>query len=199
MNDKQWIDKRIQENIKSLVWESLNDLLIKAKKEILNVRNSNNKIILAGNGASTTIASHGALDIMNQLGVKCYCANDPNQIMAFSNDFGYEKSIERYIRLTGDENDLVILISSSGESKNILNAVKASKEKKIKVITFSGFKSSNSLRKIGDINFWVDSKNYNIVEAVHNTWLVTLCDLIVKDEQEFIGNHGRNLMPLTII
>ena len=78
-----------------------------------------------------------------------------------------------------DNNDLVILISSSGQSDNIVNAAKRAKEMGLQLITFSGFSSENPLRSIGDINFWIDSNNYNYVEMTHHIWLLSICDFII--------------------
>ena len=85
------------------------------------------------------------------------------------------KAIEIY----GDQGDQVILISSSGNSANVVNAAKTSKKKGYKVITFTGFNENNPLKSSGDLNFWVDSRAYNIVEMVHHIWLLAVCDSVI--------------------
>ena len=87
----------------------------------------------------------------------------------------FEKAIEYY----SNENDLLITISSSGSSSNVINAAKRAKELKMSVITFSGFSRDNSLREQGDINFWVNSKAYNIVEMTHHIWLLAIVDFLI--------------------
>ena len=62
----------------------------------------------------------------------------------------------------------------------MINAAKLAKGKKLKLITFTGFSSSNRLKKLGDLNFWVDSKIYNHVENIHQFWLLKLSDLAAK-------------------
>lgn len=193
MDDISFIDERFKEIIETLNTPHIKNKLIEAKKLVMIVRKNNKKIIFAGNGASTTIASHGALDFMNQLNVKCYCFNDPNMITAYSNDFGYENSISRYIKLIAEKDDLLFLISSSGESKNVCKCAISAINKECKVITFTGFKSNNSLSQLGTLNLWLNNKDYNVVECVHNIWLVSICDMIVKDEKNKIGIHGRIL------
>jgi D-sedoheptulose 7-phosphate isomerase len=74
--------------------------------------------------------------------------------------------------------DVVILISSSGESKNMINAARFTKKNKNLLITFTGFNKNNQLKNIGDVNFWVNSKIYNIVESIHQSWLLMLVDYI---------------------
>jgi D-sedoheptulose 7-phosphate isomerase len=130
---------------------------------------------------------------MNQTAIKAICANDPNMITAYSNDFGYENYLERYCKIMLTSNDILIPVSSSGESLNIINAVKYANKIGSTVIGFSGFKSDNTLKSLSDINFYVKSDVYNVVETVHNSWMATLCDYLIKDEMDTIGVHGKNL------
>jgi D-sedoheptulose 7-phosphate isomerase len=137
-----------------------------------------NKIIILGNGGSHAIASHVALDLSNVCKIKSVTFNDPAMITCFANDYGFDKSYKKFLALHLNKKDLVILISSSGESKNILNAAKFVKSKKNTIITFTGFKKNNSLKRIGDVNFWVNSNYYNIIENVHQCWLLFLVDFL---------------------
>ena len=92
---------------------------------------------------------------------------------------GLEKWIEKTIDFYADSKDVIILISSSGKSKNMLNACKAAKRKKISnIITLTGNKKNNPLSKLGKINLWVNSNIYNHIENIHQTWLLAICDLI---------------------
>ena len=77
---------------------------------------------------------------------------------------------------------MVILISSSGSSKNIINGANKALSMKLPLITFSGFSSDNLLRKLGDINFWVDSSTYNIVESIHQMWLLSVVDYLIQED-----------------
>ena len=80
----------------------------------------------------------------------------------------------------GDEGDLLIVISSSGSSKNMLNGVKAARKGNFKVVvTLSGFAEDNPLRQLGDLNLWVNSSAYNFVENIHQVWLLAIVDLII--------------------
>ena len=77
------------------------------------------------------------------------------------------------------------LISVSGESLSVVNAAKKAKDLGLKVVTFSGRHESNALKKLGDINFWVDSHAYNIVECIHMIWLTSVIDAVIgKAEYE---------------
>ena len=88
-----------------------------------------NRVHIFGNGGSATIASHFSMDLTNNSNIKCLNYNDSAIITCFSNDFKYENWIAKVIQKYGDKNDLLILISSSGQSRNMINAVKAAKLK----------------------------------------------------------------------
>jgi D-sedoheptulose 7-phosphate isomerase len=156
-----------------------NDLL--AIKNAL-VRNSKNggKTIIVGNGGSAAIASHVSVDLTKNAGIRCINFNESDLITCFANDYGYEHWVEKAVEFYGNPGDMFIGISSSGSSENILNGCRASRENLFsKVITLSGMNANNPLRKLGDINLWVDSKAYNHIENIHQFWLLAVVDLII--------------------
>tara|TARA_Y100000816_G_C26059382_1_gene556153 strand:- start:266 stop:835 length:570 start_codon:yes stop_codon:yes gene_type:complete len=153
---------------------------IKFKNEIKKIKKKNKKIIIAGNGGSAAISSHFSVDLTKNAKIKAINFNEADLITCFSNDYGYEKWLEKAIQYYCEKGDILILVSSSGESKNMINAAKYFKKKKYgKLITYTGHKYKNSLNKIGDINFWVNSKSYNLIENVHQFLLLSVVDLIV--------------------
>ena len=97
-------------------------------------------------------------------------------LTCFANDYGYENWVSEALKAYSDPIDLVILISSSGKSKNMLNAADYCIKTDLDLITFSGFSEKNLLKKKGIINFWVDSSSYNFVEMAHHVWLVSIVD-----------------------
>ena len=127
------------------------------------------------------MASHVSVDFTKAAGIKAINFNEADLLTCFSNDYGYERVFEKAIEFYGDSGDMLILISSSGNSANVVMAAKRAKELNIDVITFSGFDSSNQLRQLGNINFWVDSKAYNIVEMTHHIWLLAIVDFLIGD------------------
>ena len=153
------------------------EMLIKFLKEI---KKNKKKVMIMGNGASASIANHFATDLTKIAGIRTINFNESNLITCLSNDYGYENWLKKAIEFYGDKGDLIIAVSSSGKSKNIINAARYGNIKKIKTITFSGFNKSNPLRKIGNINFWVNSKKYNEVELVHLSWLLLVVDFLGK-------------------
>ena len=157
----------------------LNDL-IELKKILLNTHSNGKKTMIFGNGGSAAIASHFSVDLTKNANVRCTNYNESDLITCFSNDYGYERWVEKAIDFYGDEGDCVILISASGNSPNMLNGAKICKQKKIRsIITFTGNDQNNSLSNLGDINFWVNSKAYNHIENIHQILLLSIVDLII--------------------
>jgi len=153
--------------------------LIQVRNFFLEVSKKKGKILIFGNGGSSAIASHVSVDLTKNAQIRTVNFNEADLITCFSNDYGYEKWVEKSVDFYADKNDILVLISSSGKSKNMLNACKAAKRKKIKVISFTGHTKKNPLSQIVDLSLWVDSKAYNFVENTHQIWLLTICDLII--------------------
>lgn len=155
--------------------------LIKVKKIFINCRRNKGKIIIVGNGGSAAIASHVSVDLSKNAGIRSINFNEADLITCLSNDYSYDDWIVSALKLYCDQKDVLILISSSGNSKNHVNAIKYSKKNKIQTITFTGFKKNNLLRSLNKfgINFWVNSKSYNIVELSHLCLLLSIVDLCI--------------------
>ncbi|MBF0466414.1 MAG: SIS domain-containing protein [Nitrospirae bacterium] len=133
------------------------------------------KVMFIGNGGSAAIASHMAIDFWKNGRIKATAFNDPSLLTCIANDYGYEFVFEKPIEMFADNGDVLIAISSSGNSKNILNGADMAVKKSCPVITLSGFKPDNPLRKKGGINFYVPSNVYGIVEVIHQY----ICHLIL--------------------
>ena len=169
-----------------LIYSDVLDKTFDAFKELaIGVKNNKNKLIFAGNGASASISSHAAVDFTKQAGVRSITFNEANIITCFSNDYGYDKWIATALDFYANDGDVLVLISVSGESPSVIEAAKKAKEIGLKVITFSGRSPENRLQALGDVNFWVDSNAYNIVECIHMMWLTTVIDSVIgKSEYE---------------
>lgn len=131
---------------------------------------------MVGNGGSAAIASHAVIDLLNMGSVRALTLHDTAVITCISNDYGYEHVYEKQIKQLMTSRDILIAISSSGQSKNILNAVKVAKGNRAKVLTLSGFSSENPLRKLGDVNIWLNSTDYGFVEIGHAFVLHNITD-----------------------
>ena len=131
------------------------------------------KIIILGNGGSNSIASHISQDYTKALGKTSFTFSDASRLTCYINDYGMEHAYRQFLKEFVEKDTLVILISSSGESENILNAARYCQSKKLRYITLSGFSKSNRLNSFtdSDINYWVNSKDYGVIECAHLMFL----------------------------
>ena len=136
---------------------SLQEGINKTFEIIDNARESNRGLYIIGNGGSAAIASHAAIDFLNMGKISAHTLHDSATFTCMANDYGYEYAFSNIIELTLKSKDILIAISSSGHSKNIINAVESAKQLGSIIITLSGFDSKNNLRKKGDINFWCNN------------------------------------------
>ena len=180
MNEKEFLKKYFH-NLKLLLDNNeYMEKLISTKNILKETHSAGKKTMIFGNGGSAAISSHFSVDLTKNAGVRCTNYNESDLLTCFSNDFGYERWVEKAIDFYGDQKDVLILISSSGKSANMINACKAAKNKKIsKIITFTGHEKGNPLSQLGEINFWINSKAYNFVENIHQVWLLSIVDLII--------------------
>lgn len=179
MNKKETFFNNYFNDIKNKLFSVNQQKLIDISKLIKKL-NKKNKIIIAGNGGSASMASHVAVDITKFLKIRSVNFNEPNLLTCFSNDYGYENWVKEALKSYALKGDLVILVSSSGQSKNLLKGAKIAKKMGLKLVTLTGFKKNNPLSKIGDINLWADSEIYNVVEMTHHVWLVCLVDYLAN-------------------
>ena len=170
----------------SNITERLNDAdtsqLVAAADLIQGVGKSDGKVIVVGNGGSAAIAGHLAVDLTKAAGVRTVNFSDPALLTCFANDYGFEHWVEKALDCFADEGDLLILVSSSGESANIVNGARRAVDMGLPILTLSGFASDNALRSLGGVNLWVDSPSYKVVENVHQIWLLSIVDYLAADK-----------------
>jgi D-sedoheptulose 7-phosphate isomerase len=174
-----WLDAYSVRMRQALDVNGVKDALIQARDLILQCQGRGGKVILAGNGASASSASHAAVDFTKQARVRAIAFNDANLITCYGNDYGYESWIRQAMCHHAATPDLVVLISASGSSPNVVNAGQYARDKGLPLITLTGCTENNPLILLGDVNLWVDSRAYNIIECTHMFWLAAVCDLIV--------------------
>lgn len=138
------------------------------------------QLFFVGNGGSSAIASHMTADFMKNGGMNTYSLYDNAVTTCMGNDYGYEYIFSKPMDFLVREGDLVVAISSSGNSKNIINAINVAHQKGADVITLTGFKPDNQAKQIGDINVYVPCEKYGIVESIHNLILQQIVDLIME-------------------
>ncbi len=162
---------------------SLEEGIEVAVQMVTDPEKANSRIFFIGNGASAAISSHMASDYTKAGGLKAHAFNDGALLTCIGNDFGYQHVFEKPVEFLADPGDFLFAISSSGNSVNIHNGIKAAREKQCTVITFSGFKEENLLRTLGDLNFYVPSGNYGTVEILHHSICHCILDVICENKK----------------
>jgi D-sedoheptulose 7-phosphate isomerase len=181
-------NQKISSLIKSVINQK--DIYNETIKKIKKIKKNKKKVIIFGNGGSASTASHFSTDLTKNARIKSINFNESNLITCFSNDYGFENFVSQALNEYANKGDLVILLSVSGESKNLINASRFCKKKKIELITFTGKKNNNSLvrsNKTG-VNLYINSNSYNIVEICHHLILLSIVDNIIGKE-----NYGTSL------
>ena len=157
--------------------------LLKCIQYIKRCQADRGKVIIVGNGGSAAMASHVSVDFTKAAQLRSINFNEADLITCFGNDYGYENWVAKALEAYADPKDLVILISSSGQSMNMINGARQCESMRLPMITLSGFKPDNPLRKLGNINLWVDSHSYNVVEMTHHVWLLSLVDFVIAEKE----------------
>ncbi len=179
-DEKRWIKSYLDQYHAALSESDVSDRLVELKELLLTTQAAGRKVIVAGNGGSAAIASHCAVDLTKSAGIRCVNFNEADLITCFANDYGYEWWLQKALEAYADAGDLIILISSSGKSPNMVNAAAYAVQSGFKLVTLTGFAEDNPLRGLGQINFWVNSQVYNVVEMTHHIWLLAACDLAAE-------------------
>jgi D-sedoheptulose 7-phosphate isomerase len=161
------------------------------RKAAHDVHDAGNKIIFVGNGGSAGIASHLAIDFSKNGGLRALAFNDPSALTCLGNDLGYENVFAKQLEFHARPGDLLVAISSSGRSPNILGAVKMARQRDCKVVTYSGFSENNELRRTGDVNFYVRGQDmeYGFVEVAH----LALCHAVLDIDMGWGTKWGTGL------
>ena len=136
--------------------------------DLVVARRNGGKVLLIGNGGSAAIVSHIHCDLCKGAGVRAMVFNEPPLLMAMANDDGYRTVFERPVGLWAEPGDVLIAISSSGESENMVAAATMAEARGCRVVTFTGFKPSNRLRQLGEVNVYVPASGYGYVELTHS-------------------------------
>lgn len=134
------------------------------------------RVYFVGNGASASMACHFSTDLAKNSGAPTEVFTDPSLITATGNDMGYEETFAYPLRQRMNAGEVLIAISSSGNSPNTVRAVEAARELGGKVVTFTAMKPENAMRQRGDLNFWFPADTYGMAESGHAVMLHHLID-----------------------
>lgn len=163
------------------IFKNQKDKIIRLAESIKNIKRNKGKIIIFGNGGSAATASHFSVDLTKNAKIRAINFNEADLITCLSNDYGHDNWVKKAIEFYIDKNDLVILISTSGNSKNVINAAKFLKKKKFSFFSLTGMKKNNLLNKISisKNNLWVNNMSYNQIEIVHHLVLLLIIDILI--------------------
>lgn len=153
--------------------------ILKLKEKIILSKKKSGKVFIFGNGGSISTANHFAVDMTKNAKIETISISNDNLITCFSNDYGFDNWIKNALAYYAKKSDLVIFLSVSGKSKNIINAAKYCQRKKINFFSLSGHKKNNLLNKMSKDFLWVNSMSYNAVEIIHSVILFNVVDLII--------------------
>lgn len=183
----QYIEELIRKIRETEVWIKGEERCIEYGEGILLLlekftehKKGGSSVFFIGNGGSSAIASHMTADFMKNGGMKTYSLYDNAVTTCMGNDYGYEYIFSRPLEFLLNPNDLLVAISSSGNSRNICNAIEIAGSRDAEVITFTGFRSDNQAKQMGNVNVYVPSEKYGIVESIHNLVLQQIVDLIME-------------------
>ena len=132
------------------------------------------RIIILGNGGSNSVASHISQDYMKFHNKRVSILSDPSMITMLTNDFGYDKAYQKFLEYYVEKESLVIIMSSGGESINMLNCVDWCEDNKVDYGVLTGFEEGNTIRSEATnslFNYYINSKSYGVVECVHQIFL----------------------------
>jgi D-sedoheptulose 7-phosphate isomerase len=159
------------------------------------IRDAGRTKYLVGNGASAAFANHMALDWTKNGGVPSHSFANSALLTAVGNDLGYEEAFSAPLSWYAKSGDLLVTISSSGNSPNIVKTIEVARAKGMSVVTFSGLKPDNQSRQLGDINLYIPAKTYGIVECAHqvllHVWLDKFMGISEWDRDGFQNMNKR--------
>ena len=146
------------------------------------IKESDSTIYLIGNGGSSAVAEHTAVDLTKNAGLKALAVSGSPMLTTLSNDYGYKNVFKKFLELFAGQGDVLIAISSSGSSENIINACKEAQRKEMSIIALSGFEQDNPLRDLANVEFWIPSKAFGYLEILHGLILHWIVDSIIGSE-----------------
>ena len=150
------------------------------KKMTIDVRENRNTVYAIGNGASASMASHFSADLAKNGKLHTQVFSDLALITAISNDMGYKEVFAEPLRRRGNAGDMLLAISSSGRSDNILTAVVEAKRIGMKTVTISAMDINNPLKAAGDLNLYLPAETYGDAESCHAAILHYWIDLVCQ-------------------
>ena len=162
---------------------SLKDKIIQISSEISKKIDDGGKILLCGNGGSASDSQHIAAEFVNRFKINrsplpaISLATDTSNITSIANDFGFQFIFSKQIQAIANEQDVLIAITTSGKSENVIEALKVAKEKNILTLSMTG-KNIDNVEQYSDLNVSIPSDETGVVQQAHITILQIIAGLI---------------------
>jgi len=177
------------------VMNAMQDDIVKAASMSVETLKRGNKIMFCGNGGSAADAQHIAAELVGRYKTErrglpgIALTTDTSILTAIGNDYGYERIFDRQIESIAQEGDLLIGISTSGNSPNVVNALKLAKQLGCLIIGFTG-RDGGLMTEFCDLNLVVPSDNTPRIQEMHILIGHTICQIIDVEFSNDIGNYG---------
>lgn len=171
-----FFENEIEDNYEHFI-QILVSVFLEQKKSVCN------RVYFIGNGGSAAIAIHMTADFLKNGGMTTVGMYDAATLTCLGNDYGYEYVFSKQLEMLAQQGDLLVAISSSGNSQNIINAIEVAHLKGASVITLTGFKPDNKVKQMGEYNLYVPCMEYGIVESIHNMILQQVVDEVMAVDE----------------
>ncbi|MCT7531721.1 D-sedoheptulose 7-phosphate isomerase [Aliarcobacter cryaerophilus] len=171
-----------QETIAKVI-ETMQEPLLEASKLAVETLRNGNKILLCGNGGSAADAQHIAAELTGRYKTErrglpgIALTTDTSALTAIGNDYGYDRVFDRQVEALANKGDLLIGISTSGNSKNVINALKVAREMGCKTLGLTG-RDGGAMNELCDINLVVPSNDTPRIQEMHILFAHTICQII---------------------
>lgn len=172
-------------NIKRMIAQNLPDMIVDAAQIILNAYKAGGKVLLIGNGGSAADAQHIAAELVGRFRLEraalpaIALTTNTSALTALANDYGYDAVFSRQLEALANDKDVLIAITTSGTSPNILKAVETAQSKGVYVIGLTGG-SGGKLKDMADLTIVVPSDNTARIQEAHITIGHIICHLVEK-------------------
>ncbi len=183
--------KEIEASLQAMIVTDISNNVIQQEEGInrwslitQKVKKANDVMFFVGNGASAMMASHMAADASKNGELRSLAFNDAALMTAVSNDVSYEDCFSIPLKRFANSDDVLVTISSSGNSPNIIRAIETARQLEMKIVTLSGMQADNRSRKKGDLNFYIPADTYGVVEASHQVLLHCWLDKFMEEERK---------------
>ena len=191
---RETVIKELEESadVKKMVAKTLSDLIVNAINMIISAYKAGGKVLLIGNGGSAADAQHIAAELVGRFKLERMAlpaialTTDTSILTSVANDYKYDNVFSRQVEALANNEDILIAITTSGNSINVLKAVEMARSKNVKVIGLTG-RDGGKLKDMADMTIMIPSDNTPRIQEAHITIGHIICNLV---EREFFNENS---------